>query len=125
MGMRTPCIDKNAVLYGMGTLCTDKKALLHGHGDTSCLSRDRSRRKKNQEKDAQPEKIKRKIDFSDLRNPQKHFTPLFGCLGHSQKKQNNRVATATKLSVACPKTPRKVRVLGLGTCARSNNKEED
>ena len=42
------------------------------------LSRDRSRRKKNREKDGQPEKIKRKIDFSDLRNPQKHFTPLFG-----------------------------------------------
>ena len=33
-------------------------------------------------------------------------------LGHSQKKQNNRVATATKLSVACPKTPSKVRALG-------------
>ena len=42
------------------------------------MSRDRSRRKKKQEKDAQPEKIKRKIDFSDLRNPQKNFTPLFG-----------------------------------------------
>ena len=28
---------------------------------------------KNQEKDAQPEKIKRKIDFSDLRIPQKKF----------------------------------------------------
>ena len=33
-------------------------------------------------------------------------------LGHSQKKKNNRVATATKLSVACPKTASKVRVLG-------------
>ena len=33
---------------------------------------------KNQEKDAQPEKIKRKIDFSDLRNPHKSFAPLFG-----------------------------------------------
>ena len=35
-------------------------------------------RKKNQEKDAQAEKIKRKIVFSDLRNPPKRFTPLFG-----------------------------------------------
>ena len=34
--------------------------------------------KKNKEKDAQPEKISRKIDFSDLKNPQKNFTPLFG-----------------------------------------------
>ena len=43
------------------------------------VSRDRSRRKiKNQEEDAQPEKIKRKIVFSDLRNPPKSFTPLFG-----------------------------------------------
>ena len=38
----------------------------------------RVRRKKNQEKDAQPEKIKRKIDYSDLRNPPKNFTPPFG-----------------------------------------------
>ena len=30
-------------------------------------------KKKNQDKDAQPEEIKRKIDFSDLRNPQKQF----------------------------------------------------
>ena len=44
-------------------------------------SHDRSRRKKNEEKDAQPEKIKRKIDFSDLRNPHKNFTPLFGEVG--------------------------------------------
>ena len=42
-------------------------------------SRDRSRRKiKDQEKDAQPEKMKRKIVFSDLRNPPNNFTPLFG-----------------------------------------------
>ena len=34
--------------------------------------------KKNQEKNAQPEKIKRKVNFSDLRNPPKNFTPLFG-----------------------------------------------
>ena len=38
----------------------------------------RSQQKKNQEKDAQPEKIKQKIVFSDLRNPPKNFTPLFG-----------------------------------------------
>ena len=40
-------------------------------------SRDRSRRKKN-ENDAPPEEIKRKIVFSDLRNPPNNFTPLFG-----------------------------------------------
>ena len=41
--------------------------------------RDRSKRKiKYQENDAAPEKIKRKIVFSDLRNPPKSFTPLFG-----------------------------------------------
>ena len=33
---------------------------------------------KNQEKDAQPEKMKRKIISSDLRNPHKNFAPLFG-----------------------------------------------
>ena len=32
----------------------------------------------NQEKDAQPEKIKLRVVFSDLRNPEKKFTPLFG-----------------------------------------------
>ena len=45
----------------------------------SCSSRDRSRRKiKYQENDAPPEEIKRKIVFSDLRNPPNNFTPLFG-----------------------------------------------
>ena len=34
--------------------------------------------KKNQEKKAQPEKIKRKINFLDLRNPHKNSTPLLG-----------------------------------------------
>ena len=34
--------------------------------------------KKNQEKDAQPDTSKHKIDFSDLRNPLKNFTLLFG-----------------------------------------------
>ena len=33
---------------------------------------------KNQESDAPPEKVNRKIVFSDLRNPPKNFTPLFG-----------------------------------------------
>ena len=34
--------------------------------------------KKNQENDAPPEEIKRKIVFSDLRNPPNNFTLLFG-----------------------------------------------
>ena len=42
-----------------------------------CVARSQQE-KENQEKDAQPEKIKRKIVFSDLRNPPKNFTPLFG-----------------------------------------------
>ena len=42
------------------------------------VARSQQENRKNHEKDAQPAKIKRKIDFSDLRNPQKHFTPLFG-----------------------------------------------
>ena len=42
-------------------------------------SRDRSRRKiKLREKDAPPAEIKRKIVFSDLRNPPNNFTPLLG-----------------------------------------------
>ena len=35
-------------------------------------------KKKNQEQNVQPEKKKGKIVFSDLRHPQKNFTPLFG-----------------------------------------------
>ena len=83
---------------------------------TVIQSRDRSRRKrKNQENNAPPEKKKRKIVFSDLRNPPKNFTPLFGEAATFRtltKKTNNRVATAKKLSVACPKPPSKVRALG-------------
>ena len=46
-------------------------------------SRDRSRRKiKNQEDDAPPEKIERKIVFSDLRNPAQKI--LHRCLARSQ-----------------------------------------
>ena len=49
------------------------------HGRAMAWSRDRSRRNiKNQENDAPPEEIKRKIVFSDLRNPPNNFTPLFG-----------------------------------------------
>ena len=48
--------------------------------NTSCfrVARSQQKKTKNQEEDAQPEKIKRKIDFSYLRNPPKNFTPLFG-----------------------------------------------
>ena len=40
---------------------------------TQDASRDRSRRKKNMKKTHNQKKIKRKIDFSNLRNPQKTF----------------------------------------------------
>ena len=43
-------------------------------------------------------------------------------LGHSQKKTNNRVATAKKLSVACPKPPSEVRALGAGDLCAPQNK---
>ena len=43
-------------------------------------------------------------------------------LGHSQKKKNNRVATAKKLSVACPKPPSKVRALGARDLCAPQNK---
>ena len=48
--------------------------------------------------------------FRPQKPPPKFYAAV--CLGHSQKKKNNRVATATKMRVACPKTPSKVRVLG-------------
>ena len=62
------------------------------------------------------------ICYAGTRKWTKRFIPELGKripfasekqnLGHSQKKENDRVATVTKLSVACPKTPSKVRVLG-------------
>ena len=42
--------------------------------------------------------------------------------GHSPKKTNNRVATAKKLSVACPKPPSKVRALGARDLCAPQNK---
>ena len=53
--------------------------------------------------------------FSNLKNPQKilrRWLARSQNVGHSHKMKNTRVATATKLSVACSKTPSKVRVLG-------------
>ena len=41
-------------------------------------ARSQQKKKKYQENDAPPEEIKRKIVFSDLRNPPNNFTPLFG-----------------------------------------------
>ena len=53
---------------------TDTEA---GRGRSS-VARSQRRKKKYQENDAPPEEIKRKIVFSDLRNPPNNFTPLFG-----------------------------------------------
>ena len=69
--------------------------------------------------------MKRKIVFSDLRNPPKNLRRCLARsqnLGHSQKKKNNRVGTAQKLSVACPKTPSKVRALGARDLCAPQNK---
>ena len=43
-----------------------------------CVARSQQKKKKYQENDAPPEVMKRKIVFSDLRNPPNNFTPLFG-----------------------------------------------
>ena len=92
------------------------------YGPTLCLqyavlrSATQQKKKKTKKKTHNQKKIKRKIHFSDLRNAPKNFTPLFGEVArfgtHLQKKNNNRVAAARRFSVACPKTPSKVRVLG-------------
>ena len=42
------------------------------------VARSQQKKIKTKEKDAQPEKMKRKIVFSNLRNPPKNFTLLFG-----------------------------------------------
>ena len=42
------------------------------------VAQSQQKKKKYQENDAPPEEIKRKIVFSDLRNPPNNFTPLFG-----------------------------------------------
>ena len=89
-------------------------------------ARSQQRKIKYQENDAPPGKIKHKIVFSDLRNPPKNFTPLFREVAKfrtlTKKKTNNRVATAEKLSVACPKPPSKVRALGARDLCAPQNK---
>ena len=106
----------------------------------SCALKGQQKKIKNQEKNAQPEKNKAQNRFIQPQKPPQKI--LRRCLarsqnlGHSQKKKNNRVATATKLSVACPKTPSKVRVLGArdlcapqpqrkGTHAQKRTKESE
>ena len=80
------------------------------------LSRNRSRRKKKPRKRRTTRKNKAQNRFLRPQKPSKKT--LRRCLAgsqnlrHSDKKDNNRVATATKLSVACRNTPSKVRVLG-------------
>ena len=45
---------------------------------TPIVARSQQKKKKYQENDAPTEEIKRKIVFSDLRNPPNNFTLLFG-----------------------------------------------
>ena len=71
--------------------------------------------KKNKKKTQSQKKESEKSIFPTSETPKKILRRCLARLqnlGHSQKKKNNRVATATKLRVACPKTPSKVRVLG-------------
>ena len=72
-----------AAVLQVGTTTPTQETNQHStagqHGRCGYTSRDRSRRKiKLREKDAPPAEIKRKIVFSDLRNPPNNFTPLFG-----------------------------------------------
>ena len=60
-----------------------------------------------------------KSTFSDSRTRTDH-RPDGG--GHSPKKTNNRVATAKKLSVACPRPHSKVRALGARDLCAPQNK---
>ena len=64
---------------GPGLACAGALRFFAPHGQIRIfVARSQQKKMKNQEKDAQAEKIKPKIDFSDLRNPRKKFTPLFG-----------------------------------------------
>ena len=59
-----------------GTLLTFTDVGPPGPGDSFVAQAQQEN--KNQEKQAQPTEINTKIVFSDLRNPKKNFTPLFG-----------------------------------------------
>ena len=79
------------------------------------MGRVRSRRKCKTKKKTHNQKKTAKSIFPTSETPTKILRRCLARsqnLGHTQKEKNNRVATATKLSVACPKTPSKVRVLG-------------
>ena len=77
-------------------------------------SQQKKKEKPRKRRTARKNKAKNRL-FGTQKPPRK----ILGCclarsqnLGHSQEKKNNRVATAKKLSVACPKTPSKVRAIG-------------
>ena len=62
--------------------------------------------KENQEKDTQPKKIKRKIDFSDLRNPKKNLRRCLArsqILGHSQKTKEQQSRDGDEVERCLPR----------------------
>ena len=81
----------------------------------------------NQEKDAQPEKITRKIVFPTSEIPRKILRRCLArskTVGHTGKTKNKKATTAAELNVARPKTPSKVRAVGARRLVRVKNKKK-
>ena len=103
--------------------------LKHSYPD-NLISRAQSQQRKiqNQEKDAQPGRKKRKIVFSDLRNPPKRFTPLFGEVGNRRtltESLQHKSRQDSEVALASPKTLRKVHAVGgRDLCAPQHRKEK-
>ena len=72
--------------------------------------------KENQTRLSREKKKTKKKTYRQKKQMQKsllrHYLARSQILGHPQKNSHKRATTATKLSVVCPKTPSKVRVLG-------------
>ena len=87
-------------------------------------SQQKKKKKPRKRRTARKNKAKNRL-FEPQKPPQKFLRRCLARsqnLGHSQKRKNNRVATARKLSVACPKAPSKVRALGArGLCGLQHN----
>ena len=70
---RPPAHHTHATTHTSTRVRSASKCITDGFFFHRCVARLQQKKMKNQEKDAQPEEIKRKIDFSDLRNPRKKF----------------------------------------------------
>ena len=86
-----------------------------------------AQKNENQEKDAQPEKITRKIVFPTSEIPRKILRRCLArskTVGHTGKTKNKKATTAAKLNVARPKTPSKVRAVGARRLVRVKKKQK-